>query len=199
MRHILSITSSLNGAQGNSNKLMAKYLEHLQAASPVSVTSRDLAEDNLSHLTSQEMQAWMISPDERNDEQHALAALSDNLIEEIKAADEIVIAVPMYNFGIPSVLKAWIDRIARAGVTFRYTENGPVGLLENKCVTILAARGGQYTGTEYDTQTQYLTHFFNFLGITDIRFVYAEGLAMGEDSANAAFAGAQQKIIELTA
>ena len=199
MRKVLVITTSLNKAQGNSNKLVASYVEKLSTQPQVSVTSRDLAEYNLSHLSAEEMQAWMTPSDERTDDQHTLAALSDTLIEEVKAADDIVIGVPMYNFGIPSVLKAWIDRIARAGITFRYTETGPVGLLENKTVTILAARGGQYSGTEYDTQSKYLTHFFNFIGITDIQFVYAEGLALGEESAKSAFDAANQKIIELTA
>ncbi len=199
MRHVLAITSSLNKAQGNSNKLLASYLEGLQEKPDVSVITRDLAEDNLPHLTAEEMQSWMTPADERTEEQSALAALSDNLVEEVQSADEIVIGVPMYNFGIPSVLKAWIDRIARAGVTFRYTENGPVGLLENKTVTILAARGGQYSGTEFDTQSQYLKHFFAFVGITDVQFVYAEGLALGEESAKSAFEAANQKIIELTA
>lgn len=199
MRNVLAITTSLNKAQGNSNKLVASYLEKLSSQPATTITSRDLDADSLPHLSAKEMQAWMTPADERTDEQHALAALSDSLVEEVKAADDIVIGVPMYNFGIPSVMKAWIDRIARAGVTFRYTENGPVGLLENKSVTILAARGGQYSGTEYDTQSQYLTHFFNFVGITDIQFVYAEGLALGEESAKSAFDAASQKIIELTA
>ncbi|WP_414830729.1 FMN-dependent NADH-azoreductase [Alteromonas sp. H39] len=199
MRKVLTVTSSLNKAQGNSNKLIASYIEKLSSQPEATISSRDLAQDNLPHLSAEEMQAWMTPSDERTDDQHALASLSDNLIEEVKAADEIVIGVPMYNFGIPSVLKAWIDRIARAGITFRYTENGPVGLLNDKKVTILAARGGQYVGTEYDTQTQYLTHFFNFIGITDIQFIYAEGLALGEESAKSAFEAANQKIIELTA
>ncbi len=199
MRNVLAITTSLNKAQGNSNKLVASYLEKLSSQPATTITSRDLDADSLPHLSAKEMQAWMTPADERTDEQHALAALSDSLVEEVKAADDIVIGVPMYNFGIPSVMKAWIDRIARAGVTFRYTENGSVGLLENKSVTILAARGGQYSGTEYDTQSQYLTHFFNFVGITDIQFVYAEGLALGEDSAKSAFDAASKKIIELTA
>ncbi|WP_218312164.1 FMN-dependent NADH-azoreductase [Alteromonas antoniana] len=199
MRNVLAITTSLNKAQGNSNKLVASYVEKLSSQPATTITRRDLDEDSLPHLTAEEMQAWMTPSDERTDEQHALAALSDSLVEEVKTADDIVIGVPMYNFGIPSVMKAWIDRIARAGVTFRYTETGPVGLLENKSVTILAARGGQYSGTEYDTQSQYLTHFFNFIGITDIQFVYAEGLALGEESAKSAFDAANQKIIELTA
>ncbi len=198
MSNILVIKSSLNEASGNSSKLTDHYISTLKARKPVSVTSRNLYTSDLGHLEASEMEAWMTDADARTDEQAKLAALSDTLVEEVQAADEIVIGVPMYNFGIPSALKAWIDRIARAGVTFRYTENGPQGLLEGKTVTVLAARGGQYAGTPMDTQTEYLKHFFAFIGITDIRFVYAEGLAMGDEQASKAFSNANEKIVELT-
>lgn len=128
-----------------------------------------------------------------------LAGISDRLIEEVQAADENVLAVLMYNFGVPSILKAWFDRIARAGAAFNYTENGPLGLLDNKQVTVMAAWGGVYEGSERDTQSTYLRHFLNFIGIKDIRFVYAEGLAMGEEAARKGSAAANEKIIELTA
>lgn len=199
MRNILVIYSSLNQQTGNSSKLTREYLQNLQSKGEVNIVERNLVTDGLGHLSAEEMQAWMTPAAERTAEQAELAAISDNLVEEVKAADEIVLGVPMYNFGIPSVLKAWIDRIARAGITFRYTEKGPQGLLDNKKVTILAARGGMYKGTEFDTQSQYLTHFFGFVGITDVQFVYAEGLNMGPDSADKAFKQANEKIIELTA
>jgi FMN-dependent NADH-azoreductase len=105
----------------------------------------------------------------------------------------------MYNFGIPSQLKAYFDHVARAGVTFRYTENGPVGLLENKKVYVLAARGGLYKGTSKDTQTRYVTDFFNFIGIKDVEFVYAEGLSMGDDNREASLSQARQEIERLAA
>lgn len=199
MRNILVIYSSLNQQTGNSSKLTREYLQNLQSKGEVNIVERNLVTDGLGHLSAEEMQAWMTPAAERTAEQAELAAISDNLVEEVKAANEIVLGVPMYNFGIPSVLKAWIDRIARAGITFRYTEKGPQGLLDNKKVTILAARGGVYKGTEFDTQSQYLTHFFGFVGITDVQFVYAEGLNMGPDSADNAFKQANEKIIELTA
>jgi len=107
-------------------------------------------------------------------------AESDQLIDELRQADVVVIGLPMYNFGIPSTLKAWIDHIARVGQTFRYTEKGPVGLLQDKPVYLFAARGGLYHGTPRDTQSAYMTHFLNFIGLRNIEFVYAEGLAMGE-------------------
>ena len=104
----------------------------------------------------------------------------------------------MYNFGIPSSLKAYFDRVAGAGITFKYTETGPVGLLENKSALVFAARGGVYAGSDFDTQSPYLKHFLNFIGISDVNFVYAEGLNMGEEQATSAFAKANEKIIELT-
>ncbi|MCU7554025.1 NAD(P)H-dependent oxidoreductase [Alteromonas sp. ASW11-19] len=198
MRSILAITSSLNGAVSNSNKLVAQYLANRQSTGAVRVTERDLHADQLPHLSAEEMQAWNTSAAQRSEEQTQLATFSDTLIDELKNADEVVLGVPMYNFGIPSVLKAWIDRVARAGVTFAYTDTGPVGLLADKPVTVLAARGGQYAGTEMDTQTAYLTHFFNFIGLSDLRFVYAEGLAMDPEKQQHTLSVAEQKIIELS-
>lgn len=197
MKNILVIDASLNGSNGNSSKLSAMYVDGLKAKQEVSVEHLSLASAELGHLTGEEMGAWMTAPEARTEEQNALAAISDNIVEAVQKADEIVLGVPMYNFGIPSSLKAWIDRVARAGITFKYTETGPVGLLSDKTVTVLAARGGMYQGTPKDTQTPYLKDFFAFVGLTDVRFVYAEGLAMGEESANAAFTSAQEKINEL--
>ena len=113
------------------------------------------------------------------------------LIAELKAADHVVLGLPMYNFGIPSQLKSWIDHVARAGITFRYTENGPQGLLDDKPVTVLAARGGLYAGTENDTVTPYIKLFFGFVGITDVSFVFTEGLNMGDESKEKAMSEAR--------
>ena len=198
MKTVLAIFSSLNGTEGNSSKLANEYLLKIENDDSVRINRGDGASLALSHLTGEEMQAWMTDASERNESQHALAKISDNIVEAVKAADEIVLAVPMYNFGIPSSLKAYFDRIARAGLTFKYTETGPVGLLENKSATVFAARGGVYAGSDFDTQTPYLKHFLNFIGISDVNFVYAEGLNMGEEQANSAFADANEKIIELT-
>ena len=101
------------------------------------------------------------------------------MIAEIQAADVVVLGVPMYNFGVPAQLKNWIDAISRAGVTFRYTENGPEGLLKGKKVYVALTRGGKYRNTPADTQVPYLQTVLTFLGMTDVQFVYAEGLAMG--------------------
>lgn len=197
MINVLTINTSINDQQSNSNKLVSEFITRLSKSEQTAVTERNLSKDNLPHLNSEEMQAWMIDAEQRTAEQEELAALSDSLITELESSDVIVIGMPMYNFGIPSVFKTWIDRVARAGKTFRYTENGPVGLLENKKVFILAARGGMYAGTPKDTQSLYLRDVFSFIGINDIEFVYAEGLAMGDESAKNAFQNAEQKIVEL--
>jgi len=201
MHNILLINSSLNGEHGNSNKLANEFLDALKAKMPANIVERDMSKNEVGHLSQQEMSAWMTPLSERNEDQHKLASTSDQLIEELKANDTIVVGMPMYNFGIPSTFKAWIDRIARAGITFKYTEQGPVGLLEGKKVIIVAARGGLYAGTPKDTQTQYLKDFFAFIGITDVEFIYAEGLNMPakEDSlvkAREAIASVSQKLFE---
>lgn len=197
MKKLLLINTSLNGKQGHSWQLAEKFVDQLAASADINVTLRDLDSSNLPHLSSSEMAAWMTPADERSEQEKELAAISDELVAEIKANDIIVIGMPMYNFGVPSVFKSWIDRVARAGVTFRYTENGPVGLLENKKVYVVAARGGLYQGTPKDSQTQYLKDVLAFLGMSDVEFVYAEGLNMGPDAANKGFAQADEKISEL--
>src|SRR6185369_15493621 len=132
-------------------------------------------------------------------EQRAVVAYSDGLIDELKRADLIVLGLPLYNFGIPSMLKAYIDDIARAGVTFRYSETGPVGLLTGKKAFVIAARGGRYAGTPLDTQTSYVRDFLRFIGIDDVQFVYAEGLNMGAERKDAALAQARAEIERIAA
>lgn len=197
MKNVLVVQSSLNNQSGNSTKLANQYIEALQNQTPIKVTARNLAEEDLPHLSALEMQAWMTAEAQRTDNQTKLAAISQSIVDDVLLADEIVLAVPMYNFGIPSVLKAWFDRLARAGITFQYTENGPKGLLSNKQVTVLAARGGKYQGTALDTQTEFIKNIFAFLGLDNIQFIYAEGLAMGDDSAKESWENANKKIMEL--
>lgn len=197
MKNILVLNSSLNSDKGNSNKLTNTFVENVQQSKEVNINTVDLAAAELSHLSIEEMASWQTPPDERTEKQNTLAALSDNYVEQLMSADVVVLGMPMYNFGVPSVFKAWIDRVARAGVTFKYTETGPVGLLGNKKVVVLAARGGKYAGTPKDTQTQYLKDVLGFIGLENVEFVYAEGLAMGEQSYNDAFLHANEKIIEL--
>jgi FMN-dependent NADH-azoreductase len=126
-------------------------------------------------------------------------AYSDALIDELRQAEMIVLGLPMYNFGVPSQLKAYFDHIARAGVTFNYTEKGPVGQLTGKKVYVFATRGGLYAGTPMDTQTRYVRDFLGFIGMSDVEFVYAEGLAVSPQSREAGLAKAVAEIARLAA
>ena len=200
MTTLLQITTSLFSEEGLSSKLAQNFVATWQARHPDGhVVVRDLAANPLPHLTAERFQAFLAKPDDRSPAQRAIVAESDALIAELRAADAVVLGLPMYNFGIPSTLKAYIDHIARAGVTFRYTANGPEGLLADRKLTVLAARGGQYLGTPKDTQSGYVRDFFNFIGIRDIDFIYAEGLAVGEEARRAALDAAHQRIDALAA
>lgn len=181
MRTILQINSSLFASQGASSRLADELVERLAAQSPARVIVRDLGRDPLPHLDAERFAA--------------LAGETDPVIEELRAADTVVIGLPMYNFGIPSPLKAWFDHVARAGLTFRYRADGTSeGLLAGKKAYVLATRGGIYAGTAGDLQTPYVRTFLAFLGITDVEFVYAEGLALGEAARDAALAEAHRRI-----
>jgi FMN-dependent NADH-azoreductase len=200
VKTLLQINSSLFSDQGQSSVLAGRFVEKWRQANPDGkVITRDLAEDPVPHLTGERFQAFLTGPGERSAEQSAFAGESDRLIEELDSADTIVLGLPMYNFGIPSTLKAWIDHVARAGKTFKYTENGPVGLLADRPVHIFATRGGYYEGTPRDTQSAYITYFLNFIGIRDIEFVYAEGLAMGEDKRRQSLENAGRVIARMAA
>ncbi|MFW3615058.1 FMN-dependent NADH-azoreductase [Billgrantia antri] len=196
---ILLVTSSILGEQGQSNALASHFRQQADERGELSLTHRDLAVELLPHLGLEELGSWQAAATERTAEQQMLAQRSDDLIEELNAHDVLVLAVPMYNFGIPSQLKAWFDRVMRAGVTFRYTEQGPVGLVKGKRAVILAARGGQYAGTELDTQTPHLKAMLGMIGIGDVSVIYAEGLAMGEGRRDAALKEARQAIDSLVA
>lgn len=158
---------------------------------------RDLARDPVPHLTAERFQSFLAKPEERNPGQQSVVAYSDTLVDELRRADVIVLGLPMYNLGVPSQLKAYFDHIARAGVTFRYTEKGPVGLLTGKKAYVFATRGGQYAGTTLDTQTAYVRAFLSLLGITDAEFVYAEGLNISAASKQAALMQAAHAIERL--
>ncbi len=200
MTTLLKINASLFSIQGQSSQLAERFVAARLAATPdLKVISRDLGAEPVPHLDAARFLSFLAKPEERSAEQQAVVAYSDALIEEIRQADEIVIGLPMYNFGVPSTLKAWFDHIARAGVTFRYTATGPEGLLTGKKVTIFAARGGLYAGTPKDSQTTYVRDFLAFIGITDVEFVYAEGLNMGDESKAAALTAAHGKLAELAA
>ncbi|MGE6776826.1 FMN-dependent NADH-azoreductase [Vreelandella titanicae] len=193
----LVITSSILAENGQSIALANRFIEQASARNDVNVTQRDVVKTSLSHLDISELGAWQVAAAERTAEQQALAARSDELLTELRTNDVLVIAVPMYNLGIPSQLKAWFDRVLRAGETFRYTENGPQGLVEGKRAIILAARGGQYAGTEFDSQTPHLKAMLGLMGIKEVDVVYAEGLNLGEQQREAAIKEAFQAIDQL--
>lgn len=195
MKTILQIHSSLFNGNGQSSRLAKGFVARLRAQYPqAEVIERDLARDPVPHLDAMRFSAFTTQKHLRNEEQNSVIAYSDALIGELRRADVIVLGLPMYNFGVPSQLKAWIDHVARAGETFKYTPQGAVGLLTGKRAYVFAARGGVYAGTPADTQTQYVRDFLAFIGITDVEFVYAEGLAIDEQSRNAALAGAREQI-----
>ena len=197
---ILQINASARSAGANSTRLADAITARLQAQNPAAVVElRDLAKDPHPVLDEAALGALFTPAEQRSAEQAARVALDDALIAQVQSVDAIVLGVPMYNFGVPVQLKAWLDAIARAGVTFRYTENGPEGLLKGKKVYVALARGGIYRDTPADSQVPYLKTILGFLGLTDVEFVYAEGLAMGAEGADKAFAAAQAQIGELLA
>ena len=187
MKILLQINSSLYAGDGQSSRLATRFVDLWRSANPgAAVLLRDLAREPVPHLDARRFGAFLAMEGARDAVQKEVVAYSDLLIGELRRADVIVLGLPMYNFGVPSMLKAYFDHVARAGVTFRYTEKGPVGLLTGKQAYVFAARGGLYAGTPADTQTGYVRAFLRFLGIEDVEFVYAEGLAISEPSKQAA-------------
>jgi FMN-dependent NADH-azoreductase len=197
---ILQINASARREGSHSTALAGRIVARLRAADPdATLVVRDLTATPHPVLDEATLGALFTPATQRTAEQHARVALDDALIAEVQAADVVVLGVPMYNFGVPAQLKNWIDAIARAGVTFRYTASGPEGLLTGKKVYVALARGGRYRDTPADTQVPYLATVLGFLGMTDVSFVYAEGLAMGADAERAALASAYAEIDDVVA
>ena len=200
MKSILQINSSLFEADAQSSRLASQFVDRLIEAAPgSSLMLRDLGSEPVPHLTRERFAAFSTPAERRSDDQARVTGESDQLIAELKQADVIVLAVPMYNFGIPSTLKAYIDHVARAGETFRYTADGPVGLLTGKKAYVFSTRGGVHAGTPRDLQTDYLRLILGFMGINDVEFVYAEGIAMGDEQRASALAEAETRINRLAA
>src|ERR1700734_1498011 len=201
MTTLLQINASINTGNGQSSQLANQFVAAFRTRHPeAKIVVRDVAAaESVPHLNAERFGAFITTPEKRNDAQHAVVAYSDALIEELKQADVIGVGLPMYNFGVPSQLKAYFDHIARAGVTFKYTEKGPVGQLTGKKVYVFATRGGLYAGTSLDTQTGYVRDFLAFLGMNDMQFVYAEGLAVSPESREAGLAKAAAEIASLAA
>jgi len=203
MANVLYINSSVRTAGSLSRQLSAEFIAKWQESHPGDTfVTRDLATNPVPHLNEQTLGAFFTPAEARNAEQAFAVKLSDQLVDEVIAADVIVIGAPMYNFSVPSGLKAYIDQIARAGRTFKYTETGPVGLLTNKKVYIVTASGGVYSegpAAGYDFLATYLRAVLGFLGITDISFIRAEGVALGEQALADTLAKSRSAIGELAA
>jgi FMN-dependent NADH-azoreductase len=201
MTTLLQINASISNGNGQSSRLANQYVAAFHERHPeAKIMLRDVAAaEPVPHLNAERFGAFLTPREERSAAQQAVVAYSDTLINELKQADVIVLGLPMYNFGVPSQLKAYFDHIARAGITFKYTETGPVGLLTGKQVYVFAARGGLYAGTPMDTQTGFVRDFLRFLGMADVQFVYAEGLAISPQSKEAGLAKAVAEIARLAA
>ena len=194
---ILQINASARREASHSSRLADALVARLKAKHPqAQVVKRDLASDSVPMLDEWALQALFTPAAQRTPEQAARVAIDDRVIAEVQDADVLVLGVPMYNFGVPVQLKAWIDALARAGVTFRYTANGPEGLLRGKKVFVALARGGLHRGTEHDSQVPYLKTVFSFLGMSEVSFVYAEGLSLGAEAEARGIADAQTQIAE---
>jgi len=200
--NILQINSSArswsNGQGSQSTRLANELVERLLAANPgAGRTMRDLTSNPHPALDEATLGALFTPADQRTPEQQARVAQDDALIAELQAADVVVLGVPMINFGVTSQLKNWLDAVARARVTFAYTDKGPVGLLTGKKVYAVLTRGGIHRNQPSDTQVPYLRTMLGFLGMTDVEFVYAEGLAMGPEAETRALDSARAEIARI--
>ncbi|MEA2878138.1 MAG: FMN-dependent NADH-azoreductase [Hyphomicrobiales bacterium] len=194
--NILFVTSSSRGSASYSNRVATNVLSELRSRDPAArVTVRDVGREPLPHINDDFVTATRGATMPQTDEQRALLARSEAMVDELFAADVIVIAAPMINFTIPSNLKAWIDYVARAGRTFRYSEKGPEGLVKGKQVIIVAARGGVYADNPaFDFQLPYLKSVLGFLGMTDVTVLEVEGTAYGPEAAEKAVVAATAKL-----
>ncbi|MBE0505842.1 MAG: FMN-dependent NADH-azoreductase [Marinospirillum sp.] len=200
--NILQIDAGLFAEQSVSRNLSKKIVTRLQEQNPgAQVILRDLIASPINHLDGEILMAGGTEAAQRSERQQAELAITETLLDEVFKADVLVIGAPLYNFSIPSQLKAWVDRIAQAGRTFRYTENGPEGLLKGKRVVIASARGGVYSegaATSMEHQESYLKTLLGFIGITDITIIRAEGVNMGDEKRAQAISAADVEIAELT-
>lgn len=199
--NILHIDSSAADAEtSHSRRLSARIVETLKAENPgATVTRRDVVAETLPYVDTTIREAWA---DDAGPELKEVGDRSRMLVDELKAADAVVVGAPMYNFTVPATLKSWVDHVAIAGQTFRYTETGPEGLLENKRAILALSSGGIYSegpAKGADHLSTYLTTVMNFMGITDVEVVRAEGTALGPDASEKAMAQAKDEIEALAA
>lgn len=182
MSHVLIIESSARQQDSVSRQLTRDFIQQWQAAHPGDqINVRDVAANPLPHLDADLLGGWMKPAEQRSMPEQEAFGRSNQLTDELLAADVLVMAAPMYNFTIPSTLKAWLDHVLRAGITFKYTPTGPQGLLQGKRAIVLTARGGIHAGAGSDHQEPYLRQAMAFIGIHDVEFIHAEGLNMSGD------------------
>jgi len=194
MRNVLRITASIMGEGSVSSELVDDLLAKLGTREPLDVTERNFTDQAIPHLDGPWLAALSTAEADRSAEQQAKVAFSDKLIAELLEADILVIALPMYNFSVPSMLKAWIDHIARAGITFKYTENGAVGLLEGKKVYLVAAMGGIHEANATDFLRPYMEQIMAFIGLSDVQFITADGLNISPERREQGLASARSEI-----
>lgn len=200
MNTLLQINTGIFGEHSHSTVLAQQFAaQYLTQHSGSELVVRDLISEPIPHLDATIIGAFASEEAARTPQQQAILDFSQELIDELANADAVVLGLPMYNFSVPSQLKAYMDQIARAGVTFKYTETGPVGLLNDKPVYVVAARGGIHEGQPSDSQTAFVKTFFAFIGLSNVQFIYAEGLNMGEDAKQKAYDHAEQNIAAITA
>ena len=198
MSKVLVIESSARQQRSVSRQLTEQFIAQWQAAHPADqIVVRDLALEQVPHLDATLLGGWMTPAEQQSDAEKAALLRSNTLTDELLAADVLVLAAPMYNFAIPSTLKSWLDHVLRAGVTFKYTETGPQGMLTGKRAYVLTARGGIYVGSALDHQEPYLRQALGFIGIHEVSFIHAEGLNMGEGFAQKGLAQAQARVAEV--
>ncbi len=197
MPNILHISASIRGNESVSRNLSNTLAQGLASKSGATVVERDLSTDDLPFIDADRFAANLAPHAERTGEQQELAAIADELIDELETADTIIFGVPIYNFSVPASVKAWADLVARAGTTFAYTPDGPKGLLEGKKAYIAVASGGTPAQSDMDFMTPWLTFFLGFLGIHDVEVIAADGI-MGDDG-EAKIAAANDTVTKLAA
>ena len=198
MSRVLVIESSARQQGSVSRELTQQFIANWQAAHPSDrIQVRDLAAEPVPHLDATLLGGWMTPSEQQSEAEKDALARSNQLTDELLAADVLVLAAPMYNFSIPSTLKAWLDHVLRAGVTFKYSETGPQGLLSGKRAFVLTARGGIYAGSGLDHQEPYLRQALAFIGIHEVQFIQAEGLNLGSEFSAKGLAKAKAKLAEV--
>ncbi len=195
MKSVLRVTTSLFEENSVSSLLMEELLQRFrESGEKFEIAEQDFRQNPVPHLDTAWLQALSTADSNRSDEQQAKVDYSDALIAEVQAADTIVIALPMYNFSVPSMLKAWIDHISRAGVTFQYTADGAEGLLADKRVYLVTTMGGVHETGVSDFLRPYVRLIMEFIGLNDVHFITADGLNMGDERRQQGLDSARKEI-----